>query len=101
MVEQDAADLVHTPDVLIPDEGRPLSFAGAGLPILHTPGHSGGPHLHRHPRRGVLCGDALLSKEQLDAKLPYCLSQRMGMESREKLRVCTVSSSLWPTGEKN
>ena len=31
-------------------------------------------------------GDALLSREQLDAKLPYCLSHRMGMESREKLR---------------
>ena len=31
-------------------------------------------------------GDALLSREQLWAKLPYCLSHQAGIESREKLR---------------
>ena len=31
-------------------------------------------------------GDALLSREALDAKLPYCLSHKLGIESREKLR---------------
>ena len=47
MVEQDAAGLVHTPDVLIPDGDGPFSFAGAEFQILQTPGHS---------VRGVLCG---------------------------------------------
>ena len=86
MVEQDAAGLVHTPDVLIPDGDGPFSFAGAEFRILHTPGHSVG-HISTVTPDGVCyVGDALLSREQLDAKLPYCLSHRMGMESREKLR---------------
>ena len=86
MVEQDAAGLVHTPDVLIPDGDGPFSFAGAEFRILHTPGHSVG-HISTVTPDGVCyVGDARLSREQLDAKLPYCLSQRMGMESREKLR---------------
>ena len=80
MVEQDAAGLVHTPDVLIPDGDGPFSFAGAEFRILHTPGHSVG-HISTVTPDGVCyVGDALLSREQLDAKLPYCLSQRMGME---------------------
>ena len=37
MVEQDAAGLVHTPDVLIPDGDGPFSFAGAEFQILQTP----------------------------------------------------------------
>lgn len=86
MVEQDAAGLVHTPDVLIPDGDGPFSFAGAEFRILHTPGHSVG-HISTVTPDGVCyVGDALLSREQLDAKLPYCLSHRMEMESREKLR---------------
>ena len=86
MVEQDTAGLVHTPDVLIPDGDGPFSFAGAEFQILQTPGHSAG-HISTITPDGVCyAGDALLSREQLDAKLPYCLSHRMGMESREKLR---------------
>ena len=86
MVEQDAAGLVHTPDVLIPDGDGPFSFAGAEFQILQTPGHSVGHISTLTPDRVCYVGDALLSREQLDAKLPYCLSHRMGMESREKLR---------------
>ena len=85
MVEQDAAGLVHTPDVLIPDGDGPFSFAGAEFQILQTPGHSVGHISTLTPDRVCYVGDALLSREQLDAKLPYCLSHRMGMESREKL----------------
>ena len=86
MVEQDAAGLVHTPDVLIPDGDGPFPFAGAEFRILQTPGHSAG-HISTVTPDGVCyAGDALLSREQLDAKLPYCLSHQMGIESREKLR---------------
>ena len=69
-----------------PRWGRPFSFAGAEFQILQTPGHSVGHISTLTPDRVCYVGDALLSREQLDAKLPYCLSHRMGMESREKLR---------------
>ena len=71
MVEQDAAGLVHTPDVLIPDGDGPFSFAGAEFQILQTPGHSVGHISTLTPDRVCYVGDALLSREQLDAKLPY------------------------------
>lgn len=56
MVEQDAAGLVHTPDVLIPDGDGPFSFAGAEFQILQTPGTLRWAYFHPHPGQGVLCG---------------------------------------------
>ena len=42
MVERESSNLVHTPDVIIPDQDGSFSFAGAEFTILHTPGHSKG-----------------------------------------------------------
>lgn len=86
MVEREAAHLVHTPDVIVPDRDGPLSFCGAEFQILQTPGHSAGHIAIQTPDRVCYVGDALLSREQLWAKLPYCLSHQAGIESREKLR---------------
>lgn len=86
MVEREAAHLVHTPDVIIPDRDGPLSFCGVEFQILQTPGHSAGHIAIQTPDRVCYVGDALLSREQLWAKLPYCLSHQAGIESREKLR---------------
>lgn len=78
--------LVHTPDVIVPDRDGPFSFCGAEFQIIQTPGHSAG-HISTITPDGVCyVGDALLSREQLGAKLPYCLSHQMGIDSREKLR---------------
>ena len=86
MVEREASHLVHTPDVIVPDRDGPFSFCGAEFQIIQTPGHSAG-HISTITPDGVCyVGDALLSREQLGAKLPYCLSHQMGIDSREKLR---------------
>ena len=86
MVERESSNLVHTPDVIIPDQDGPFSFAGAEFTILHTPGHSVGHVCTVTPDNVCYAGDALLSQEMLTSKLPYCLSHQMGIESREKLR---------------
>lgn len=86
MVERESSNLIHTPDVLIPAQDGPFSFAGAEFTILHTPGHSAGHVCTVTPDNVCYVGDALLSQEMMGAKLPYCLSHQMGMESREKLR---------------
>lgn len=86
MVEREASHLIHTPDVIVPERDGPFSFAGAEFQIIQTPGHSAG-HISVITPDGVCyVGDALLSREQLWAKLPYCLSHEIGIESREKLR---------------
>ena len=86
MVERESSNLIHTPDVIIPEQDGPFSFTGAEFQIIQTPGHSAG-HISAITPDGVCyVGDALLSREQLGAKLPYCLSHQMGIESREKLR---------------
>ena len=86
MVEQESSNLVHVPDVIIPEADGPFSFAGAEFQIIQTPGHSAGHIAVITPDGVCYVGDALLSREQLGAKLPYCLSHRVGIESREKLR---------------
>ena len=42
LVEREAAHLVHTPDVIVPDRDGPFSFCGAEFQIIQTPGHSAG-----------------------------------------------------------
>lgn len=86
MVERESSNLIHTPDVIIPAQDGPFSFAGAEFTILHTPGHSAGHVCTVTPDNVCYAGDALLSQEMMNAKLPYCLSHQMGMDSREKLR---------------
>ena len=86
LVERESSNLVHTPDVIIPDTDGPFSFAGAEFQILQTPGHSAGHIAVTTPDGVCYAGDALLSQEELGAKLPYCLSHQAGIESREKLR---------------
>lgn len=86
MVERESSNLIHTPDVIIPAQDGPFSFAGAEFTILHTPGHSAGHVCTVTPDNVCYAADALLSQEMMDSKLPYCLSHQMGMDSREKLR---------------
>ena len=85
-VERESACMIHTPDVILPPEDGPFSFAGAEFTLIHTPGHSAG-HVCTVTQDGVCyLADAVLSHALLGAKLPYNLSQAMAMDSREKLR---------------
>ena len=49
-VERESSCMLHTPDVILPSQDGPVSFAGAEFTIIHTPGHSAG-HICTH--RGV------------------------------------------------
>ena len=86
MVERESSCMVHRPDVLIPPSDGPFEFCGAQFQILHTPGHSSGHVCTITPDNVCYVADALLSRELLNAKLPYNLSHQAAMESREKLR---------------
>ncbi|RHR10776.1 MBL fold metallo-hydrolase [Pseudoflavonifractor sp. AF19-9AC] len=85
-VERESACMIHTPDVILPPEDGPFSFAGAEFTLIHTPGHSAGHVCTVTPDGVCYLADAVLSHELLGAKLPYNLSQAMAMDSREKLR---------------
>ena len=85
-VERESACMVHTPDVILPPVDGPFSFCGADFRIVHTPGHSAGHVCTVTPDNVCYAADALLSAELLTAKLPYSLSHRLAMDSREKLR---------------
>ncbi|MGI5962287.1 MAG: MBL fold metallo-hydrolase [Lawsonibacter sp.] len=86
LVESESSHMIHTPDVLIPAQDGPFSFAGAEFQILHTPGHSSGHVCILTPDRVCYAADALLSQEYFNSKLPYNLSHAMANASREKLR---------------
>lgn len=85
-VERESACMIHTPDVILPPEDGPFSFAGAEFTLIHTPGHSAGHVCTVTPDGVCYLADAVLSHALLGAKLPYNLSQAMAMDSREKLR---------------
>lgn len=86
MVERESSCMIHTPDVLIPPQDGPFSFAGAEFRIVHTPGHSAGHISTVTPDNVCYTADAMLSWELMGAKLPYNLSHKMAFASREKLR---------------
>jgi glyoxylase-like metal-dependent hydrolase (beta-lactamase superfamily II) len=78
--------MVHTPDIIIPQTDGAFSFLGAEFQILHTPGHSAGHICVVTPDNVCYAADALLSREMLNAKLPYSLCHKQAIASREKLR---------------
>lgn len=94
MVEGESSCMVHTPDVIIPPVDGPFSFCGAEFQIIHTPGHSAGHICAITPDNVCYAADALLSGELLEAKLPYSLSHRAAMDSREKLRTLTCGAYI-------
>ena len=86
MVEREAGCMIHEPDCFIPPNDGPFTLGGARFQIIQTPGHSAGHICTITPDNVCYTADTLLSRELLDAKLPYALSQKMAMDSREKLR---------------
>ena len=78
--------MVHTPDLIIPPTDGPIYLAGAAFHIVHTPGHSSGHVCAITPDNVCYAGDALMSLDRMDAKLPYGLGMQLCMESRERLR---------------
>ena len=85
-VEREASCMIHKPDLLLPVSDGPFDAWGVRFQIVHTPGHSSGHVCTVTPDNVCYTADALLSRELLEAKLPYNLSQQMALASREKLR---------------
>ena len=70
MVEQDLGAMVHTPDVVIPSQDGPFSFAGAEFQIIQTPGHSPGHMCFFERETGYLFTGDLVYKDVLFAYYP-------------------------------
>ena len=85
IVERESICMVHKPDVIVPAEDGPFEFAGVTFDIVHTPGHSSGHIAIITPDNVCYVGDALLSRDQQNAKLPYALHHAAAFESRKKL----------------
>lgn len=86
VAEQEMGDMVHTPDIIIPYVDWKLNLAGVEFGIVTTPGHSSGHICVVTPDNVCYTGDAVMSREMLQAKLPYALSIQHAMNSRQKLR---------------
>lgn len=79
-------------DALIPWDARTpwmncvFSFCGVDFRIIHTPGHSMDHVAIVTPDNVCYVGDAVLSNEVLESKLPYHIYLDMAISSAEKLR---------------
>lgn len=89
MAQAEMTQLVHTPDVIIPNEDGMFQFLDIPFQIISTPGHSSGHISPITPDKVCYVGDALLSREMCMSKLPYALAHQIAYESREKLRRTT------------
>ena len=85
IVERESSCLVHTPDVIIPSRDCEFEFCGVNFGIIQTPGHSSGHICVVTPDDVCYVADALLSRENQDAKLPYALYHAAAFESRRKM----------------
>ena len=85
IVERESICMVHKPDVIVPAEDGEFEFAGVTFQIIHTPGHSSGHIAIVTPDNVCYVGDALLSRDQQNAKLPYALHHAAAFASRKKL----------------
>lgn len=84
--EEEMSDMVHTPDIVIPFVDWKLELMGEQFRIVTTPGHSSGHICIITPDNICYAGDAIMSREMLQAKLPYALSIQHAMSSRQKLQ---------------
>lgn len=86
------AGMASPVDALIPWDARTpwmdcvFSFCGVDFRIIHTPGHSMDHVAIVTPDNVCYLGDAVISNEVLEAKLPYHIYLDMAISSAEKLR---------------
>lgn len=88
---EEVPDMVCPADVLIGPEDGEFVFLGETFGIVHTPGHSPDHISIVTPDDVCYVGDALLSGDDLKAKLPYSCSQEADLASKEKLRALSCA----------
>lgn len=82
----EVSDMVCPTDRYLGTEDGTEDFCGITFRILHTPGHSPDHIAVVTPDDVCYVGDAILSGDELKAKLPYAFDHRTATLSREKLR---------------
>ena len=87
-----AEDLVVEADVTVGEADGPVEFCGAVFQILHTPGHSPDHISIITPDDVCYLGDAMVSGDGQEYRVPCNLSHQVAMESREKLRNLTCQA---------
>ena len=85
IVEREFTEMLYQPAVTIPDHDGEFTFAGVTFRILQTPGHSVGHISVITPDNVCYVGDALLSRDRQNAKLPHALYHAAAFASRSKL----------------
>lgn len=82
----EVADMVCPTDRYLGIEDGPVEFCGVTFRVVHTPGHSPDHIAVITPDNVCYVGDAVLSGDELKAKLPYAFDHGAAARSREKLR---------------
>lgn len=82
----EVADMVCPADRYIGPEDGPVEVCTAEFRIVHTPGHSPDHISVITPDNVCYVGDAVLTGDELRAKLPYAFDHAVSARSREKLR---------------
>lgn len=86
-IEEDFADIIHTPDILIPKDAESISFLGVDFKLYRFPGHSDNQLAIRTPDNVVYLGDLILSEKTLrGSKIPYDFYLKEDLVSKEKVR---------------
>ncbi len=82
---KDLADFYTLPDMEIPQEDGEITFCGVKFQVTCTPGHSSGHQCFTTPDGVCYLGDALMTADLMEAKLPYALDVAVALESQKKL----------------
>ena len=82
----EVSDMVCPTDLYLDTKDGPVEFCGEVFHIIHTPGHSPDHIAIVTPDGVCYVGDAILSGDELKAKLPYAFDHCTAALSREKLR---------------
>lgn len=82
---KDMADVVTQPEVEIPLEDGTITFAGVEFGVHATPGHSSGHLCFTTPDGVCYLGDALMTADLMESKLPYALDVAKAIQSQQKL----------------
>lgn len=78
-------DCVTTDLELISPTASSLVVSGVTFQVYHTPGHSSSHICYGTPDSVCYLGDALLTQDQLTAKLPYALDIALALQSHQKI----------------
>lgn len=84
-VRDEMSEMVLTSVTILPDCDGKFTFCGVDFVLTHTAGHSAGHACFTTPDGVCYAGDALMSADMMDSKLPYALDVATALVSQQKL----------------